>query len=278
MSKPQRRGTTAARMASFCSDGRGAPPGELLATESDDGSHRHIRREDALRRMNAALEAQARSIGQALHDETGQTLTAAYLSLAEAIEVAPASVGEHLAAVRRHLEHVEIQLRRVAHELRPRVLDDLGLIAALKFLVNGVSVRRGITVDFAFSISGTIPASVETAVYRLVQEAITNISRHSKATRVVLALHGGTGVLRCEVSDNGMGFESERRSASGLGLVGIRDRLDALGATFTVRSTPGEGTQLVAIIPLEDRHVAARPDGRRSPGGPGRVPRNPRTR
>ena len=82
-----------------------------------------------------------------------------------------------------------MQLRRVAHELRPRILDDLGLIPALEFLAGGPSVRRGITVDFAFSVKGAIPAPVETAVYRLVQESITNISRHSSATRVLLELH-----------------------------------------------------------------------------------------
>src|SRR3954453_19463600 len=167
MNKQHQRSTRAARISGFRPETAGLG-GELQATGWSDGSRRHIRPEDARGRMNAALEAQARSIGQALHDETGQTLTAAYLSLAEAIEVAPASVGEHLAAVRRHLEHVETQLRRVAHELRPRVLDDLGLISALKFLVNGLSVRRGITVDFAFSVSRTIGPSVETAVYRLV--------------------------------------------------------------------------------------------------------------
>jgi two-component system, NarL family, sensor histidine kinase UhpB len=276
MSIRHRRGTTAAQFAGLRSEGAGAPGAELPATDFTNTSRR--RREDALRRLNAALEAQARSIGQALHDETGQTLAAAYLSLAEAIEIAPASVGEHLAAVRRHLEHVETQLRRVAHELRPRILDDLGLVPALKFLANGISLRAGITVEVAFTVTGAVPAPVETAVYRFVQESITNISRHAKATRVVLALQEWPGLLRCEVSDNGMGFEGERRSASGLGLVGIRDRLDALGGTLTVRSAPGEGTQLVAVIPLEDRHVGSRSDGRRSSGGARRVPRHPRTR
>jgi signal transduction histidine kinase len=214
----------------------------------------HVRAEEALRRINAALEEQARSIGQALHDEAGQILTAAYKSLAEATELVPASARKPLDAVKTHLEVIEEQLRRLAYELRPRILDDLGLVPALRFLAQGVYLRRGITMEFGTSLKGPLPAAVETAVYRLMQEAITNISRHSSATRIELELQEQGGELQCRVCDNGIGFDPASLSNSGLGLVGIRDRLNALGATLTIRSAPGHGTELLATIPLEERN------------------------
>jgi signal transduction histidine kinase len=213
----------------------------------------YVRGQHSLRRVNAVLEEQARSIGQALHDETGQTLTAAHHALAEAYELSESSVRIHLAAVKNNLEAIDQQLRRLAHELRPRILDDLGLVPALRFLADGMSVRGEIVVSLTTSLGGPLPAVVETAVYRLVQESLTNIRRHARATQVVLEVEERPGLLRCRIRDNGVGFDAEQQSPSGLGLIGIRDRLDDLGATLTVDSEPGRGTDLLTMIPLEDR-------------------------
>jgi signal transduction histidine kinase len=212
----------------------------------------HPRAEAALRRVNLALEEQARSIGQAMHDEAGQLLTAAHNALAAASETAPESVRAQLVAVKQHLDSIEEGLRRLAHELRPRILDDLGLVAAMRSLVDGVRLRGDIAVAFTARVTRPLPATVETAVYRLTQEAITNVRRHARATHLTVQLEERRGALVCRISDNGVGFHASDRFGSGLGLRGIRDRMHALGAELTVRSAAGTGTELVAEIPLED--------------------------
>jgi signal transduction histidine kinase len=204
--------------------------------------------------MNAALEEQARAIGQALHDEAGQLLTAAHNALAAAAELAAPPVRTHLDAIKDHLDVIEEQLRRLAYDLRPRVLDDLGLVAAIESLLDGVRMRGELAVAFDGRVSGPLPAVVETAVYRLMQEAITNVRRHARATGVVVELEERAGWLWCRVCDDGVGFHATAAQfGSGLGLRGIRERMSALGAVLTLRSAPGRGTELIADIPLEDR-------------------------
>jgi signal transduction histidine kinase len=213
-----------------------------------------VQTEDVLRRINAALEEQARCIGQALHDEAGQTLSAAHISLAEAYELAQVDVRVHLTAIKKSLDTIDEQLRLLSHELRPRILDDLGLVPALRFLAEGMR-SRGVAISFTARTSRPLPAVVETALYRLVQESFTNIRRHASATRVLLELEERQDLLWCRISDNGVGFDTMRPAPSGLGLVGIRDRFDGLGATLTIDSQPGGGTRLLAVIPLEQRHA-----------------------
>jgi two-component system sensor histidine kinase NreB len=203
-----------------------------------------------LRRINAALEAQARSIGQALHDEAGQVLTAAFNALAEATNLVPPCAGAHLDEVKRHLDAIEDQFRRVAHELQPRILEDLGLVPALRFLTDGLRIRLGIPVTFAASVDRPLPMPVETTVYRLVQESLTNISKHAHAQHVALEVVEHGGVLTCCIRDDGVGVKSARRPPSGLGLIGIRDRVQVLGGTLTLDSAPRQGTALTVTIPL----------------------------
>jgi two-component system, NarL family, sensor histidine kinase UhpB len=227
-------------------------PIEAAALPSFCAGCSYPRAEDALRRVNLALEEQARAIGQSLHDEAGQLLTAAHTALAAAAEGASTPLREHLDAVKRHLDAIEEQLRQVAYELRPRVLDDLGLVPAVRSLVDTVRLRGNVTVAFSARVTRALPATVETAVYRLLQEALTNVRRHSRATRLIVQLEERRGALVCRVSDNGIGFHAARRFGSGLGLRGIRDRMNALGADLSIRSVAGRGTELLAEIPLED--------------------------
>jgi signal transduction histidine kinase len=211
---------------------------------------KQIATEGGLRRINAALEAQARSIGQALHDEAGQVLTAAFNALAEATNVVPSCAGAHLDEVKRHLDAIEDQFHRIAHELRPRILEDLGLVPALRFLADGLRIRRGISVTFAASVDRPVPMPVETAVYRLVQESITNISKHAHAQHVVLEVEERGGFLKCRIRDDGVGVKVAQQPPSGLGLIGIRDRVQVLGGTLMLDSAPGQGTALTVTIPL----------------------------
>jgi signal transduction histidine kinase len=227
-----------------------------------------LRSDDVLRRINAALEQQARAIGQALHDEAGQVLTAAYHALAEAAELSPPQARQRLDVVKAHLDCIEEQLLRVANELRPRILDDVGLVAAIRFLADRARLYRGIDVKVVAAVDVPLSPTVETAVYRMVQEAMTNIIRHARATRVEVTLAQRAGLLVCKIRDNGVGLDAAEKTGGGLGLIGIRDRLAALGSTLTIRSARRRGTQLATTIRLENRDAVADRAGGRSSDRP----------
>jgi signal transduction histidine kinase len=136
----------------------------------------HARTAEAIRRLNESLEGQARQIAQALHDEAGQFLTSAHIALAEAGRDLPPPARERLQEVRGYLDRIEEQLRHLAHELRPRILDDLGLLPALHFLAEGVEKRHGISITIEATLQGRLPAAIETTVYRLAQEASLQVA------------------------------------------------------------------------------------------------------
>jgi signal transduction histidine kinase len=208
--------------------------------------------EQYLRRLNAGLERQARLIGQSLHDEAGQLLTAAYIALAEAARDLPEPAGERLLVVRRHLAAVEEHLRHVAHELRPRVLDDRGLVSALEVLAQGFETRYGIPTTVQAAVTRRLPGPVEIALYRVVQEALTNIGKHARATRASIRVATPTRALKCTIRDDGVGIDpSVRRRSAGLGLHGMCERLTLLGGTLVIKSARHAGTVLLATVPLE---------------------------
>ena len=213
------------------------------------------RAQDALRKSNEALEEQAKNIAHALHDDAGQLLAAVHIALEDAIKELLPRNRKHLVKIRDLLYEIEEHLRRFSHELRPTVLDDLGLEAGLEFLANNVSKRTGICVKSENSVRGRLPTPVETALYRITQEALTNISRHAKAKNAFLKLEANGGKISYSIRDDGMGFdagsEMAKRGQRGLGLLGIQMRLDAFGGTFSIKSAPGKGSELFITIPLE---------------------------
>ncbi len=160
-----------------------------------------------------------------------------------------------LAPVRTRLEEVEVELRRLSHELRPTLLDHLGLVPALRELARGVSARSGIGVVVMDGAVGRLPTPVETALYRVAQEALTNAVRHSRATHVDVRLSLRPGAVHCLVSDNGVGFDPRGLHAStgapGLGLAGMAERLTPLSGSIRIDSSPGRGVKLDIHIPLE---------------------------
>ena len=214
-----------------------------------------VETEEALRHLNQSLEQQAKEIAEALHDEAGQILTSAYVTLAQAKRDLPPSAHEHLQAVKQHLEEIEEQLRRVAHELRPRILDDLGLVAALRFLADGVRQRSGIAVDIESTLTTRLSALVEATIYRFAQEALSNTRRHASASQVTIWLGHVDRRLRCTVTDDGVGFDPTAVAATaeepGMGLSTIRARIAVLGGTFHIESAPGNGTQVTITIPAD---------------------------
>jgi two-component system, NarL family, sensor histidine kinase NreB len=212
------------------------------------------RTEAAMRRLNDSLEREASRIAGVLHDEAGQFLTIAHITLADVASTLPAAARERLQEVRQNLDQIEDQLRRLSHELRPRILDDLGLVSALSFLAAGVSSRTGIAISVDATREAGCSSLASTAIYRMVQEGLTNMSKHSQATRGFVVLKRVDAGLSCSVSDNGVGFDPQAlgsNTASGLGLITIEDRLEAVGARLVIRSAPGAGTEVSTTIPLE---------------------------
>ncbi|TMI78621.1 MAG: PAS domain S-box protein [Bacillati bacterium ANGP1] len=210
--------------------------------------------EQALRGLNERLEEEAKRIAHALHDDAGQLLSTVHLALEEFAHGLPPGARAGLHAVRELLDQVQEELRRLSHELRPTILDDLGLLPALEFLADRVAKRSGLVITVQGSTEGRLAPPVETAFYRSVQEALTNTVRHAQATRVDVEIRRAEGTVRCSVRDDGIGFGVStvlsRRGERGLGLIGIRERADALGGTLAIKSAQGQGTELLIAIPL----------------------------
>jgi two-component system, NarL family, sensor histidine kinase NreB len=213
------------------------------------------RAEKALHHLNEALEAEVKRIAHALHDEAGQLLASVHIGLADVARDLPPHVAQRLTDVAGLLNKIEEQLRHLSHELRPTILDDLGLRPALEFLADGVSRRTGLHIRVEGSAGARLPAPTETALYRIVQEALTNVTKHAQATKVAITLTRSGRQLRCTIRDDGVGFDVRavraRRGARGLGLIGIQERLHAVSGTLEIVATPGGGTRLIMAVPLE---------------------------
>jgi signal transduction histidine kinase len=216
---------------------------------------------DALRRQNELLEAETRRIAHEIHDCAGQLLVSVYMQLHQLSATAPAEVTSVLAHVSSLIDQVQGHLRRFAHELRPTILDDLGLVPALHALGQGVTSRAGITVSVEGSTDGRLPAPIEIALYRAVQEALTNTMKHARAARAEVRVARQVGEVRCTVTDDGIGFPTQESAGGnrGLGLAGLRERLAPLGGRVNWGSVPrGGGAFVTVVIPLEAPYVATR--------------------
>jgi PAS domain S-box-containing protein len=202
-----------------------------------------------------AQEEEARRIAHRLHDEAGQMTATLHLSLQELEGELPARHRRRVHRVRALVLDLEERLRSLSHELRPTILDDLGLAPAIGFLAEAFSSRTGIRVEVRGDAADQrLDPPVETALYRMLQEALANVARHAQARRVVVDIRRRADTLRCSVQDDGAGFDPARAArAGGLGLLGMRERLGTVGGRLLVRSAPGRGTKLVAILSLRRR-------------------------
>lgn len=158
--------------------------------------------------------------------------------------------------IKKHLDDAYQQLRHLSHELRPTILDDLGLVRALEFLSEGMAHRSSLRIAVKASNGVRLPAPMETALYRVVQEALNNISKHAQATSVDIRLQASEKMVRCSVVDDGVGFlpggARNHSSGRGLGLLGMREKLQPLGGCLKIDSAPGRGTKLFITIPRRD--------------------------
>jgi signal transduction histidine kinase len=208
---------------------------------------------DALRRVVAAQELERRRLARELHDETGQALTSILLGLA-AVETArdEAELAEAIGSLRELAVSTLQDVRRLAVELRPKALDDFGLLPALKRL--GQTVRESSSLDVQVEArlgAERLPPEAETSVYRIVQEALTNVVRHAEARHVSVVVTRKNASVSVVIEDDGKGFEPERAAeGGGVGLLGMRERVQLLDGTLAVESSPGAGTTLVLDLPV----------------------------
>jgi len=173
------------------------------------------------------------------------------------VGAALAQVEHNNAATRAHLleadtliSQAQQELTSLIHELRPSVLQQKGLPAALKEQATNWSRQHAIAVELALSEQRTVPLAVEEAFWRIAQEALSNVARHSQATRVQIQLDYAPEQVTLSIADNGRGFDPASSQQAGIGLHSIRERVESLGGTVTIQSSPGAGTCVLARCPL----------------------------
>jgi signal transduction histidine kinase len=230
---------------------------DALAQAAAEQAERAQLRAEFVNQVIAAQEEERKRIARELHDSTGQSLSSLLLGLRRLEEAADLeSLRERVADLREIVSASLEEVRRMAWELRPSALDDLGLVAALKRYAADYRERNGIEVDLiARGLDGErLPPEVETTVYRIVQEALTNVMRHAQAQNVSVLIDRREGKLLLVIEDDGVGFDPSsliEGPGQRLGLYGMRERAELLGGKFTVESSEGQGTTLFVDLPLD---------------------------
>jgi two-component system CheB/CheR fusion protein len=234
-------------------------------------------RQQLLQQLVTAQEEERRRLARELHDQLGQNLTAMILGL-KALQDSfthDSSTAERVRQIQTMAVQMGDEVRRLAVQLRPSVLDDLGLPLALSNYIEQWSALAHVAVDLhSRGLDGErLPLAVETTIYRLVQEALTNVLKHAKAGEVSVIIEQQTDEVRVIVEDDGGGFVppatwGDFASTQQLGLIGMHERVALLGGTLTIESAPGSGTTIFARIPLVSAAQGGR-DGHNQdlPGG-----------
>lgn len=208
--------------------------------------------------LQTVREEERKRIARELHDELGQSLTALKIDLdwLQARHVAQdAKVAGKLLSMGQVLGKTVESVRRIAEDLRPGMLDDLGLAAAIEWQVEQFQERTGIRCELAMNRDEfELDDRVATSVFRIIQEALTNVARHAEADAVSIAVEENDGKIRLEVRDNGKGFQPGPKKRS-YGLLGIRERVNMLGGEVEILSKPGDGTSVRATIPLQAAEI-----------------------
>ena len=197
-------------------------------------------------------EATARRFSHELHDELGQSLTAVKTNLT-AVESGGRVNRERLDDCVRLVDEAIGNVREMSQLLRPTILDDFGLEAGLRWLCDGFAARTGIAVDLRSTYSGRLPDEAETHLYRIAQEALTNVARHSGAEHVQMRLESQGEEIHLTVEDDGRGLPALAANGHGMGMIGMRARARSAGGDLSVRSRPGEGVAITVRVGLKRR-------------------------
>ena len=210
--------------------------------------------------LQSVREAERSRISRELHDELGQTLTALKMELGwlkDRLPVEPAMLRGRVDRLMQIVDHSVTDLQRIASDLRPMILDELGLVSAVQWLVQNFSERSPLSIELSFEQAGVVyPKDVSTAAFRIVQESLTNIVRHSGAASArIVARHCGDE-LQLDISDDGRGMDVTPSRREHLGLVGMRERAHMLGGSMEIDSAPGRGTRISVRLPLSTDKLA----------------------
>jgi signal transduction histidine kinase len=244
------------------------------ALKTSEQHHRRMmetssRMQQHLRRLSheilSAQEDERKRISRELHDEIGQTLTAINVKLAalkRAAKLDTAELKAHIAGTQRLVENAMDTVHRFARELRPPLLDDLGLIPALQSWMKEFSTRTRIPIHVTvFAAVEDLDSDKRTVLYRVAQEALANVDKHARATLVDVSIRKHRDVVRMEIHDNGKAFDVQRKlfakKIGRLGLLGMRERVEMIGGTFAIESAPKTGTTVRAEIPFRHRSRAS---------------------
>jgi signal transduction histidine kinase len=207
---------------------------------------------DAMRRVLSAQELERRRLARELHDETGQALTSILLGLRALEDALETDESRAAAGTLRELVVSTLQdVRTLAVELRPKALDDFGLVPALERLAETFAAQTGIAVDLEAALGDErLPADIETALYRIVQESLTNVVKHARARRVCILVTRKPSSVAAVIEDDGEGFDPVATRDGGVGLLGMRERLSLLDGRVEVESRVGSGTTIAVEVPL----------------------------
>jgi signal transduction histidine kinase len=233
-----------------------------LAAANAALQEREAVRQQLLRKVISAQEDERKRLARELHDDTAQMLTALGVRLDLAAEAPPETRDRELREARALAKRSLDELRRLMHDLRPSVLDDLGLVPALEWYADRHLRARGIDVRFDVApLPERLPVELETALFRAAQEALVNVARHARADTVVVEIGTRGAHLRLDIEDDGAGFDvagvaPKPGELRGLGLMGMRERIELFGGQVLINSSPGRGTHVVITVPLPDPSAA----------------------
>ncbi|MBI5826041.1 MAG: PAS domain S-box protein [Chloroflexi bacterium] len=206
------------------------------------------------RRLVEIHETEQRAIGRELHDQIGQMLTALKLTLEIAAQLPAETAAKKLIGAQELVDDLMSRVSRLSLELRPPMLDDLGLIPALLWHITRFQEQTHINVEFKHGdIEGKrFDPEIETTAYRVAQESLTNVARHARATRVRLKVQIRGGWMEIQIEDNGVGFDPQTALAKNRGLGGMRERINLLGGSFEIESQAGAGAKKLIRLPIQE--------------------------
>lgn len=240
--------------------------GSTLTQASRDLQALTAQRAELLSRLIDSQESERLRLSHELHDQTGQRLAAALLEIKRIESLGSVEQRERLRRLRVQIDGIGQILHRVAWELRPASISELGLAESLANLIEDWSQHSGIETSFHCSVAGfqDLREDLRTTIYRVIQEALTNVAKHAAgATQVTITLSHIGSIIRLVIEDNGAGFDAEREVAvaakrgGGLGLVGMRERLSLLDGEIEIESTVGAGTTIFVRVPFEAKRSVA---------------------
>jgi signal transduction histidine kinase len=227
---------------------------ESLGQAARERDERDRMRAQYVSNVITAQEDERKRIARELHDSTGQSLTSLLVGLKNLKETGdPAEIGVRIDSLREVVGRTLDEVRVMAWQLRPSMLDDLGLTSALQRYIDDYQQRYAIKVDFVFNgMDERLPVEMETSIYRIIQESLTNIARHAQASTASVMIDRRRSTVRLIVEDNGVGLDLQAVSGKSLGLQGIRERAALFNGRLTIESQPGQGTSLFVELPCDD--------------------------